>query len=94
MTQSQKEFEAWASQYEYDLSWDKFIDGYAIMHTRVVWDTWQASRAALVVELPATCCRTLIFELEGITAVGMEHDEYFEVDEIKMALDSAGVKYK
>jgi hypothetical protein len=51
MSQSQKEFEVWASQYEYDLSWSEVIDSYAIMRTRIVWEAWQASRASLAVEL-------------------------------------------
>lgn len=64
--------------------------------TQRAWDVWvtawQASRQALVVELPATCCRTLVFEIEGTNEVGMEHDEYYEVDDILSALNDAGIK--
>lgn len=48
------EFEKWASQYEYDLTWSDAIDCYAIMRTRVVFDAWQAALASVVVELPST----------------------------------------
>ena len=40
------EFEKWASQYEYDLTWSDAIDCYAIMRTRVVFDAWQAAIAS------------------------------------------------
>lgn len=58
------------------------------------WQAWQASRAALVVELPETCCRTLVFEQENTLEVGMEHGEYYEPDDIRAALDKAGVRYE
>ena len=54
-----------------------------------IWKVWQASRNATKVELPATCNRALIFE-DG----SMEHDEYFEVDDIKDALTAAGISYE
>lgn len=51
-----------------------------------MFDAWQASRAALVVELP---------ELESFNASD-EPDFAYEVaiDDIKCALDDAGVGYK
>lgn len=66
--------------------------------TQRAWDVWtaawQASRAALVVKLPITVCRTHVFELPHTNEVGMEHDEYFEVEDIQKALKSAGIAYK
>lgn len=73
-------FEKWAGQYEYDLTWSNAIDCYAIMRTRVVFDAWQAAIASVVVELPE-------LNVDGIDA-----SEFF--DDVKSALDEAGVKYE
>lgn len=97
-----EEFEAWAVKSGYNTKMIVPIAGenskekaiYANGQTRSAWQAWQASRAALVVKLPITVCRTHVFELPHTHEVGMEHDEYFEVDDIKKSLDSAGVKYK
>ena len=93
MNKSQKEFEKFANHWRYELTQNEegFYDNAL---TQRAWDSWCASRANLVVELPVTVCRTHVYEVPFTNEVGMEHDEYFEVDEIKMALDSAGVKYK
>jgi hypothetical protein len=84
----QQEFEAWlklngrsACAYE---------DGeYFAPYVQSAWEGWQASRAALKVELPATCCRAFVFDDHS-----MDHDEYFEVDDIKQMLTDAGVSYE
>ena len=89
MNKSQKEFEAWFAQEKEALATE-----HTELFERLFWYAWQASRAALVVELPVTVCRTHVYEVPFTNEVGMDHDEYFEVDEIKIALDSAGVKYK
>jgi len=52
-----------------------------------------ASRAALKVELPATCNRALIIG-DGDYNLEYEHDEYFEVDDIKQMLTDAGISYE
>ena len=48
-----EEFEGWASQFfKMDVeSWGEYVDS----ETHWAWLSWQASRAALVVELPANC---------------------------------------
>lgn len=46
------EFEKWAVQHKYDLTWIGAINCYAIMRTRIVFDAWQAAIASVVVELP------------------------------------------
>lgn len=55
-------------------------------HQEELWKAWQASRAALVVELP---------ELKSFNASD-EPDFAYEVaiDDIKCSLDDAGVGYK
>ena len=59
---------------------------YMCHRTNLAWLAWQASRAALVVELP---------ELKSFNASD-EPDFAYEVaiDDIKCALDDAGVGYK
>ena len=46
-----EEFEVWASQFfKMDVEqWGEYVDG----ETQWAWLSWQASRAALVVELPS-----------------------------------------
>lgn len=68
MTQSQKDFEAWAKSKNYNL--ERWGD--------VLLECWQASRAALVVELPQERCDA------GERLMNHVRDE----------LDSAGVNYK
>lgn len=78
------EFEKWASQYEYDLTWSSAIDCYAIMRTRVVFDAWQAAIASVVVELPP--------RLRGID----EHCRINNraVDLMQQKLTEAGIRYE
>lgn len=70
------------------------VHPYDSVSVLAMWQAWQASRAALVVELPETCCRTLIFEQDNSLEVGMEHGEYYDPDDIHAALDKAGIKYE
>lgn len=52
---------------------------------------WQASRQALVVELPHTVYRGDYLQ-DGTS--NLEWEEYYEIDEVKLSLDSAGIKWK
>lgn len=90
------EFEEWAKREGYYVDtiddyltaeMDGLIAGsYRSYEVRVSWQAWKASRAALVVELP---------ELKSFNASD-EADFAYEVaiDDIKCALDDAGVGYK
>lgn len=60
----------------------------------IPWQAWQASRAALVVELPASVCRANQYHIEYTGELVTEHDEYYEIEDVKGALDAAGVAYK
>lgn len=76
--QMRKDFEAFAKPHTYSL---KMIDGeYAAASTALLWQCWQASRQALVVELPSVIAG-------GFTV------EFYTEREIKGALDKAGVPY-
>ena len=46
-------FESWCKTLGFNI--DKFDGDYIIASTDWAWKIWQASRAALVVELPANC---------------------------------------
>lgn len=80
-----EDFETWASQYDYDLSWSELIDCYSFSVTRILFDTWQASRQALVVELPPA------FDASAYDATYYEY-AYKQAD-IYAALDNAGIKW-
>lgn len=68
MDKMREEFEAWYSDF----------DGYGEAHKKELWNAWQASRAALRVELP------------GAWRLA-EHEYKRQVEE---SLDSAGVSYE
>ena len=72
------EFEDWASQFfKMDVeSWGEYVDS----ETHWAWLSWQASRSALVVELPGAIWCSLAY-----------HEA---INDVKEALDDAGVSYK
>lgn len=45
MDKMREEFEVWYSDF----------DGYGEAHKKEMWDAWQASRAALCVQMPRCC---------------------------------------
>ena len=76
-----EEFEAWAAG-NVCLDTSKMSDGgyYRNIQTMIAWDAWQASRAALYVELPSkqtVICGTDLLDQELV----------------EQALDTAGVSY-
>lgn len=77
----QEEFEAWAESdgYDLDVSDDERFT-YAFHETECAWYGWQASRAALRVEL------------SDMTNNGYEG--FYPERVVKAALDTAGVRYK
>ncbi len=78
--QMRVEFEAFAKPHTYSL---KMIDGeYAAASTALLWQCWQASRQAMVVELPELC--------DGENSCRC----YYESESVEKALEAAGVSYK
>ena len=69
---SREQFEAWATTYCLRLN--------NTDETELTWDAWQASREALVVELPKK------YVIDGVPVV--------TVAELKVRLDKAGIKWK
>jgi len=88
------EFEKWAANRFGVIRLGMGMGFYSVDSIEQAWQAWQASRAALVVELPVSVCRTHVFEIPWTSEVGMEHDEYYEIEDVKSALDAAGVAYK
>jgi hypothetical protein len=82
--QMREEFIKFANHWRYDLTLDE-NDFYVSALTQRVWDSWssawQASRAAIVVELP------LSFTCDCGYSV-------FDAEDIKESLTEAGVSYK
>ena len=80
---SREQFEAWTKcpqpEGTYDLT--RIPSGaYKNAETRVAFQAWQASREALVVELPKK------YVIDGVPVV--------TVAELKIRLDKAGIKWK
>lgn len=94
--QMRKEFEAYIDLLGLSLNRDG--DNYSHPLAKSYWllwkFSWESSRRSLVVNLPYSVCRTHVFELPHSHEVGMEHDEYFEIEDIKNSLKSSGVSYK
>ena len=71
-------FESWCKTLGFNI--DKFDGDYIISSTDWAWKIWQASRAAMVVELPGAIWCSLAY-----------HEA---INDVKDALDDAGVGYK
>lgn len=77
------EFELWLND-NGQLALKEESGEYSFQHTRCAWEAWQASRAALVVELPSLE-NGLIHPFDGPSMI---------VDAVAKQLDAAGVNYK
>lgn len=85
MEESRKAFEQWAleiMQFTPDeLTWDERRNCYRGYVPHMAWKGWQASRAAIHVELPDV-------------DIGYEMLEYFEPEKVISAIRAAGIKVK
>lgn len=96
ISKSQEEFEAWfrenhcwAPEYE---PLAKNDDGYYLMlRTHERWTAWQASRAALVIELPAL---SEFYPDQYCPAVAIDEGSDLAIIECREAIEAAGVKCK
>lgn len=64
------------------LNWYSKQDQYGAAHKEELWRAWQASRAALVVELPTAVC------------INISEHRILKEDDVIDSLDAAGVSYK
>lgn len=77
MDKMREEFEVWACNYNLKIAdWGNYAD----RHVNNMWKAWQASRAALRVELPGAIWCSLAY-----------HEA---INDVKEALDDAGVGYR
>ena len=89
MDKMREEFEAWCASIGFTLKPNAFDNGdYAMGYGWEEWNAWQASRAALCVELPS-------FESGSIRGYSGDCEEArMVVDAIAESLDEAGVRYE
>lgn len=77
---SREQFDEWCINRGISITKSPGYDGYQNPRAKVIWEAWQASRAAIEVELPS-------WYVCGVDAV-------FDRDEIEQAIESAGLKVK
>lgn len=83
MDESRKQFEEWALKSGHSISRDVNVGGlYVSSYTATAWVGWQASRAAIEIELPRECNPADCF-----TDVMIPH-------EVTEAIRAAGIKVK
>ena len=89
MSKMREEFEAWCASIGFTLRPNAFDNGdYAMGYGWEEWNAWQASRAALWVELPS-------FENGSIRGYSGDCEEArMVVDAIAESLYEAGVRYE
>lgn len=90
MPDMREEFEAWATKHQMPIHRDGVVTDYAARCTDECWQAWQASRAALRVELPDKAKFVEYYEdLEGGT---FNWQRYMVA--IQEALQQAGIEVK
>ena len=85
MDKMREEFEAWTKQRWVKPNLNKYESGYENATINEQWQAWQASRKALVVELPHAAFFNDANDSPALC---------YRVAEIEKALDAAGVAYK
>ena len=66
------EFEAWAKSLPF-ANMERHLDGYLNQSINSFWSVWQASRAALVVELPSGQALLLSDVCESLDSAGVKY---------------------
>ena len=95
MDKSREQFEEWAINHKNHHNLPVFVfykdhnGDYVDIEAKLAWQAWQASRAALVVELPVPRYRA---EYVYHCSNDLEWDNYFEIEEVKYVLSEAGIK--
>lgn len=79
-----EEFEAWSANHDYlgGVELDRAVSGnYADVDMQHAWDSWQASRETLVIEMPKE-------------DLNIDYPSYVSLSEVEDAIHAAGVKTK
>jgi hypothetical protein len=97
--QMRAEFEAWAITgdnplFEGDFKIVKSTDKYYWPITQIMWEAWQASRAALVVELPSLTGLDQQFTGTPISEIRAHNHYNKAISLCRTAIQSAGVSVK
>ncbi|MEV1855510.1 hypothetical protein ABZR08_10755 [Pseudomonas aeruginosa] len=84
-----EEFEAWATKHRMPIHRDGVVTDYAARCTDECWQAWQASRAALKVELPE---RAVLPEYTEHRLLYCERTGFNDcLERVKEALQQAGI---
>lgn len=86
---SREQFDAWIME---QASHGVFFGGFTEQEEEGAWAAWQASRAALVVELPAKNPEDHTFLANCDTSAARCDAENDMIDECRAAIEAAGVK--
>ena len=84
----QQQFEGWARSQCMQLKKDGVVTTYAYERTDLAWNAWQASRAAIEVELPKRCSETFGAWRED------PDGEILDYSRTIVAIESLGLKVK
>ncbi|MFK1121672.1 hypothetical protein ACIUXL_24390 [Pseudomonas aeruginosa] len=92
MPDMREEFEAWATKHRMPIHRDGVVTDYAARCTDECWQAWQASRAALRVELPE---RAVLPEYTEHRLLYCERTGFNDcLERVKEALQQAGIEVK
>lgn len=93
-----EEFEAWAQKNYVVPGCDSAVertligDGYRFSSVNAAWHGWQASRAALVIELPNQYDEKYREYFEGVEGGCFDQSKY--MGDVKAAIEAAGVRVR
>lgn len=87
------EFEAWAVHQGYDLARDDVVVAYASEETDRAWAAWQASRAALEIEMPPQLDADDVAD-EFFGPVDLADAVNDAINGCRAAIEAAGVRVK
>jgi len=84
---SRQQFEEWYMEGAYGMrKYDRFSE--IGLSEDGAFEIWHASRESLVIELPEP------IELETVGVGCTMSDEYFDIDDVKLAIHAAGIRTK
>ncbi|MCO2254752.1 hypothetical protein FA374_31980 [Pseudomonas aeruginosa] len=94
MPDMREEFEAWAAKHRMPLHRDDVVVAYAARCTDECWQAWQASRAALRVELPDDGIEDCQRDWQNSCRDTFDTGYCYATDRITQALQQAGIEVK
>lgn len=92
MPDMREEFEAWATKHQMPIHRDGVVTDYAARCTDECWQAWQASRAALRVELPDDGIEDCRRDWSNSCRDNFDTGYCYATDRITQALQQAGIE--